>query len=95
MTRSSSLSEAGASILGAAIAVASIRLPALVQIGLYSLSIPIALSLVEPARQRFTNSAGPLAGIREIALEAVALKREVRLLIVLSGIVGTATLAMA
>ncbi|MFT5108084.1 MAG: putative MFS family arabinose efflux permease, partial [Pseudoalteromonas tetraodonis] len=92
---SANFSEAGASILGAAIAVASIRLPALVQIGLYSLSIPIALSLVEPARQRFTNSAGPLAGIREIALEAVALKREVRLLIVLSGIVGTATLAMA
>ena len=87
--------EAAASIIGAAIAVLSIRLPVFVQIGVYACTIPLALSLVEPSRHRFTSSAGPIAGIREIALEALALRREVRLLIVLSAIIATSSLAMA
>ena len=87
--------EAGASIAGAAIAVLSIRLPVAIQVGIYSLSIPIALSLVEPARQRFNSATGPFAGIRKIAVEALALKRDVRLLITLSAVIATATLVAA
>ena len=87
--------EAFAGILGAAVAVLSVRLPAVLQIGVYALCLPIALSLVEPARKRFTSSSGPLAGIRDIAVEALALRRQIRLLIVLSAIIATSTLAMA
>lgn len=87
--------EALASIIGAAIAVLSIRLPALVQIGVYAFAIPLALSLVEPARKRFSSPAGPAAGIRQIASEALALRGEVRVLIVLSAIIATSSLTMA
>ena len=87
--------EAFASIIGAAIAVLSIRLPVFIQIGVYACTIPLALSLVEPQRQRFANAAGPIAGIRVIALEALALRQEIRLLIVLSGIIATSSLTMA
>ncbi|MGI9241139.1 MAG: MFS transporter [Verrucomicrobiales bacterium] len=87
--------EAAASIVGAAIAVLSIRLPALAQIVIYAPTILLALSLTEPERKRFSSPAGPVAGIRQIILEALALRREVRALIVLSAVIATSSLTMA
>jgi len=88
-------SEAFASIFGAAIAVWSLRLPAVIQIVIYLPGIPLAFSLIEPARQRFNNTGGAFSGIKTIAVEALGLKREIRLLIILSSIVATSTLVMA
>lgn len=87
-------SEGICSIAGAALAVISLRLPLVVQVGVCSLSIPVALSLTEPARRRFSHQDGPWAGMRAIAREALGLHREIRRLIVLSAILMTATLTM-
>ena len=87
-------SEAISSIAGAALAVISLRIPMFLQVGVCALSIPVAMSVVEPARQRFANSGGPWAGMKDIAKEALGLEQEIRRLIVLSSILMTATLTM-
>jgi MFS family permease len=87
-------SEAASSIAGAALAVVSLHLPLFLQVGVCALSIPVALSLTEPKRQRFSHAAGPWAGMLDIVKEALGLRREIRQLIVLSAVLMTATLTM-
>ena len=88
-------SEATAGILGGFLAVSSIYLPIYVQTGILFLSIPIALSLVEPkmhAEDKMDRSLSAIFGVVKFAMiENIKL----RWLIIYSSAMGVATLSMA
>ena len=88
-------SEATAGILGGFLAVSSIYLPIYVQTGILFLSIPIALTLVEPTmyeEDKIDRSFKSILGVVKFAMVENA---KLRWLIIYSSAMGVATLAMA
>ncbi|MDF1813064.1 MAG: MFS transporter [Verrucomicrobiales bacterium] len=69
------------------------RLPVLLETACYALTIPLALSLVEPARVKLSNKRGVFRGIFDIVSETTTLQPLVRQTILLSALVAVSTLA--
>ena len=88
-------SEAIAGILGGFLAVSSIYLPIYVQTGILFLSIPIALTLVEPTMHEENKIEKSFKAILEIVKFAMVENAKLRWLIIYSSAMGVATLAMA
>ena len=88
-------SEATAGILGGFLAVSSIYLPIYVQTSILFLSIPIALSLVEPKMckgMKIDRSINTFLGVVRFAILE---SKKIRWLIIYSSAMGVATLMMA
>lgn len=88
-------SEATAGILGGYLAVSSIYLPIYVQTGILFLSIPTALTLVEPTmheKNKIERSYKAILGVVKFAMVENA---KLRWLIIYSSAMGVATLSMA
>jgi len=88
-------SEATAGILGGFLAVGSIYLPIYVQTGILFLSIPIALTLVEPSMHKEDKLDRSLKAILEVVKFAMIDHAKLRWLIIYSSAMGVATLSMA
>ena len=88
-------SEATAGILGGFLAVSSIYLPIYVQTGILFLSIPIALSLVEPKMHKEDKMDRSLSAIFGVVKFAMIENIKLRWLIIYSSAMGVATLSMA
>ena len=88
-------SEATAGILGGFLAVSSIYLPIYVQTGILFLSIPIALSLVEPKMHEEEKMDRSLSAIFGVVKFAMIENIKLRWLIIYSSAMGIATLSMA
>ena len=69
------------------------RLPVYLETFCYALTIPVALSLVEPHRERLCNKNGVIRGIREIISETANLRPLVRQTLFLSALVAVSTLS--
>ena len=88
-------SEATAGILGGFLAVSSIYLPIYVQTGILFLSIPIALSLVEPKMCTGMKIDMSINTFLEVVRFAILESKKIRWLIIYSSAMGVATLMMA
>ncbi len=88
-------SEATAGILGGFLAVSSIYLPIYVQTGILFLSIPIALSLVEPKMHEEDKMDRSLSAIFGVVKFAMVENIKLRWLIIYSSAIGIGTLSMA
>lgn len=88
-------SEATAGILGGFLAVSSIYLPIYVQTGILFLSIPIALTLVEPTMHEENKIERSFKAILGVVKFAMVENAKLRWLIIYSSAMGVATLAMA
>ena len=88
-------SEATAGILGGFLAVSSIYLPIYVQTGILFLSIPIALTLVEPKMNDEDKIERSLKAILGVVKFSMIENAKLRWLIIYSSAMGVATLAMA
>ena len=88
-------SEATAGILGGFLAVTSIYLPIYVQTGILFLSIPIALTLVEPNMHEEDKMDRSLSAIFGVVKFAMIENMKLRWLIIYSSAMGIATLSMA
>lgn len=91
----SGLAEAGASILGGLIAIASLRATIVAQVAVYSLLIPLSLLLVEPVRQHVGLPAkNVLRDVAKITKYALHGHREIKWLIFYAAVIGTLTQTM-
>ncbi len=90
----SSLSEATASFLGGFLAVISLRLPLEIQFYLYLAAIPLVFSLREPQQHKHDNKEGIWKGITKIVRYSLHEHREVKWLILFSGVFSSSTLIM-
>ena len=88
-------SEATAGILGGFLAVSSIYLPIYVQTAILFLSIPIALSLVEPTMHADNKLGRSFKAISNVVKFALVDNAKLRWLIIYSSAMGVATLSMA
>ena len=88
-------SEATAGILGGFLAVSSIYLPIYVQTGILFLSIPIALTLVEPKMNDEDKIERSLKAILGVVKFSMIENAKLRWLIIYSSAMGVASLAMA
>ena len=88
-------SEATAGIFGGILAVSSIYLPIYAQTGFIFLSIPIALTLVEPEIKNIIGSKNSLQSIFTLVKSTLIENSKLRWLIVYSSAMGVATLSMA
>ena len=88
-------SEATAGILGGFLAVSSIYLPMYVQTGILFLSIPIALTLVEPTIYENNKMDRSFKTIMEVVNFTIIDQVRLRWLIIYSSAMGVATLSMA
>ncbi|MBC8266492.1 MAG: MFS transporter [Flavobacteriales bacterium] len=88
-------SEATAGILGGILAVSSIYLPIYVQTGILFLSIPIALTLVEPSMHKEDKMDRSFTAILGVVKFAMVDNAKLRWLIIYSSAMGVATLSMA
>ena len=88
-------SEATAGILGGFLAVSSIYLPIYVQTVILFLSIPIALTLVEPTIHEENKIDRSIKAILGVVKFAIVENVKLRWLIIYSSTMGVATLAMA
>jgi MFS family permease len=93
-TSAANFSETSASIVGGLLATVSLRLPFYVELIVMSLTIPLAMSLVEPERHKFDNSKGNIKGILSIVRFAIHEHAEVKWLIFYSSVIGSSTLTM-
>ncbi|NKB70298.1 MAG: MFS transporter [Candidatus Latescibacteria bacterium] len=87
----SNFSEGIAGIIGGFLALISLRTPLQVQAVLVLAAIPLAASLVEPARQNRTSGENSLKAILRIVRYALHGHSEVKWLILYSSLVGTST----
>lgn len=87
-------SETAASILGGVLATISLRTPFYVETAVTALTIPIALTLVEPERHRWDKSQGSWRSILRIVRFALREQLEIKWLIFYSAAVGSSTLTM-
>ena len=87
-------SEATAGILGGFLAVCSIYLPIYIQTGILFLSIPIAISLIEPTTYRNRPSKS-FDSILDIIKFTFLINQKLKWLIIYSSAMGVATLSMA
>ena len=88
-------SEATAGILGGFLAVSSIYFPIYVQTAILFLSIPIALSLVEPTMHADNKLGRSFKAIYNVVKFALVDNAKLRWLIIYSSAMGVATLSMA
>ena len=88
-------SEATAGILGGILAVSSIYLPVYVQTGILFFSIPIALTLVEPALNQENKLERSLKAILKVVKFAIIDHAKLRWFIMYSSAMGVATLSIA
>jgi MFS family permease len=86
--------EGSASILGGFIALSSLRTPFYVQAIIVLISIPIALTLVEPKRHKLDNKEGNFKAITKIVKYSLHSHPEIKWLILYSAVIGTSTLTM-
>ncbi len=93
-TSAANFSETTASIIGGLLATISLRFPFYVELAVMSLSIPLAMSLVEPERHKFDNSQGNFKGILRIVRFAIHDHAEIKWLIIYSSVIGSSTLTM-
>jgi MFS family permease len=87
-------SETVAAILGGLLATVSLRLPFYVETIFVSLTIFVALTLVEPPRRFLDNSQGNMKAVLSIVRFALKEHLEIKWLIIYSSIVGSSTLTM-
>lgn len=88
-------SEAIAGIIGGLLAVSSIYLPVYVQTAILFLSIPIALTLVEPRIKNKKKLDRSFSAISEVVQFSIVKNKKLRWLIIYSSAMGVATLSMA
>ncbi len=88
-------SEAIAGILGGFLAVGSIYLPVYVQTAILFLSIPIALTLIEPTMHKEDRMDRSFSAILGVVKFAMVENTKLRWLIIYSSAMGVATLSMA
>ncbi len=93
-TSAANFSETAAAILGGLLATVSLRFPFYIETAVMFLTIPLAMSLIEPERQTLDNSSGSFRGILRIVRFALHEHAEVKWLILYSGLVGASTLTM-
>ena len=93
-TSAGNFSESIASVIGGFLALVSLRIPFYYQTGIMLLSIPIALSLVEPTRHVMDLSAGKVKTLLRVVKFALHEHKEIKWLIIYSSVIGTATLTM-
>ena len=87
-------SESIAAIIGGELALISLRTPLYVQAALTILTVPIALTLVEPKRHRIANRESSWRSILKIVRYALHGHAEIKWLIVYSSLVGLSTFVM-
>lgn len=85
-------SEGIASILGGLLALISLRVPFYVETALVLLTIPLALTLVEPKRKKLVTHGGHVKEILRIVHYSLHGHKEVKWLILYAGLVGASTL---
>jgi MFS family permease len=93
-TSAANFSETAAAIIGGLLATISLRFPFYVETALMFLTIPLAISLVEPPRQKHDNAAGSFKGILDIVRFSLHEHDEIKWLIFYSGVIGSSTLTM-
>ena len=87
-------SESIAAIIGGELALISLRTPLYVQAALTILTVPIALTLVEPKCHRIANRESSWRSILKIVRYALHGHAEIKWLIVYSSLVGLSTFVM-
>lgn len=87
-------SESLASIAGGFLALISLRTPFYVEAIFIALAIPIAFTLVEPARKKYQETEGNFKEILKIVKYSLHGHPQIKWLIIYSGIVGSSTLTM-
>lgn len=87
-------SESAASVIGGFLAMITLDTPLYVQAFFTSLSVPLAFMLVEPKRHAYSAEHGTIKGILQIVYEAIVSHKQLRIMIILSGIVSAGTLTM-
>lgn len=95
ITAIGNVAEAGSAILGGLLADISIRLPFYAQIAIAFIAIPAALTLVEPKRVLIDKGKSGVNHILNIVRLALFKDRGLRINIIFSSFIGTATLTMA
>jgi MFS family permease len=89
-----SLSEGIASIIGGFLAVISLRTPLLAEAALLVITLPLALTLIEPKRQKLDASEGNLKVILNVITFSLKDRPDIRWLIIYSSVIASATLTM-
>lgn len=87
-------SESAASVLGGFLAMISLDTPLYVQAFFTALSVPLAFMLIEPKRHVYSAEHGTIKGILHIVYESIITHKQLRIMILLSGIVSAGTLTM-
>ena len=87
-------SEGIASILGAFLAVVSLRMPFYFETAVAFLSIPVAFTLIEPTQHKYDNREGNLKSISKIVKYSLHDNVQIKWLIIYSSIVNASTLTM-
>ena len=88
------ISEGVASVIGGFLASINMQLPFYLQAGIILLTVPISMSLIEPARQKFTSMKGSFSGILSIVKYAMIEHKIVKWLILYSSLIGASTLTL-
>lgn len=86
--------ESLASILGGWLAMISLRTPFYFEAAITALAIPIALTLVEPTRQKYKSTENKFKEILKIVKYAIHGHPKIKWLIIYAGILGSSTLTM-
>jgi MFS family permease len=87
-------SEGFASIVGGLLATISLRFPLYVEVVLMAVTIPLALSLVEPKRTKLVDKENPFKQILKIVKYSLHDHGEIKWLIMYSSLIGASTLTM-
>jgi MFS family permease len=87
-------SEGIAGLVGGFLALVSLRTPFYFEAAITFFSIPVAMSLVEPARHKLDNSEGSIKSILKIVKYSLHEHAEVKWLIIYSALVTVSTLTM-
>jgi MFS family permease len=87
-------SEGVAGLVGGFLALVSLRTPFYFEAAVTFFSIPVAMSLVEPARHKLDNSEGSIKSILKIVKYSLHEHAEIRWLIIYSALVTVSTLTM-
>ena len=87
-------SEGIASFLGGFLALISLRTPFYIETIVMLSAIPFALTLIEPARQKYEQTESPIKEIAKIVKYSIHHNREIKWLIFYSGFVSASTLTM-
>lgn len=88
------LAEAGASVVGGALAVISLLTPVIVQAGVYSLLFPLALLMTEPPRQAVSAGRDLVGDVVRVTKYALHGHAEVKWFIFYAAVIGTLTHTM-